>query len=272
MMQGITDLMTVTTTLTTNVAAETANRHTDMAALAAQRHADLTLVETAIVGRFDAQAADTARRFDAQELRFTNQMNSLLAANAAAAAAAAPVIATPIQMAAIPVPPDAVDPWWHASLGLGNPGPTGPSASRVPSSALTVMHDLMKTKDFNHITAFNAEPGHFPYWNECMVTKLSRALPEARDLLSWAEKFPDMITDEIEAGSRATSGVEVVEFSKALSDILLERTGKKLFDKRQNCGPGHGLEFWRVLKRDFGMESADAKFARLQMFVRPGKC
>jgi hypothetical protein len=52
----------------------------------------------------------------------------------------------------------------------------------------------------------------------------------------------------------------------------MERTGPRLFDKRRNAGQGRGLEFWRVLKRDFGTESTDAQMAKLQMYIRPGRC
>ena len=43
-------------------------------------------------------------------------------------------------------------------------------------------------------------------------------------------------------------------------------------DKRRNAGTGRGLEFWRLLKRDFGLASVDAQLAKLQLYMEPGRC
>jgi hypothetical protein len=55
-------------------------------------------------------------------------------------------------------------------------------------------------------------------------------------------------------------------------DILLERTGSQLYDKRRNAGAGMGFEFWRILKRDFGTSSTDAQLAKLQLYTKPRRC
>ena len=55
-------------------------------------------------------------------------------------------------------------------------------------------------------------------------------------------------------------------------DILLAKTTSALYDKRKNVGDGRGLEFWRVLKRDYGMDSTDAQYAKMQMYMRPVRC
>jgi hypothetical protein len=67
-------------------------------------------------------------------------------------------------------------------------------------------------------------------------------------------------------------GTTVPQLSNLLYDILMERTGPRLFDKRRNAGTGRGLEFWRILKRDFGMESSDAQLAKMQMYINPARC
>ena len=50
-------------------------------------------------------------------------------------------------------------------------------------------------------------------------------------------------------------------------DVLMERIGPKIFDKRRNAGPGRGLEVWRILKYDFGTSSPDAQLAKLQKLL-----
>ncbi len=64
-------------------------------------------------------------------------------------------------------------------------------------------------------------------------------------------------------------GLNLTGLSNVLCAILMERTGSPLFDKRRNGGTGRGLEFWRILKHDFGMKSTDAQLAKLQMFIKP---
>ena len=67
-------------------------------------------------------------------------------------------------------------------------------------------------------------------------------------------------------------GADAAGSSHATYDVLMERTGARLYDKRRNAGVGWGLEFWRFLVRDFGMESADAQLAKLHRFIKPARC
>jgi hypothetical protein len=90
-------------------------------------------------------------------------------------------------------------------------------------------------------------------------------------VLLWAERQAEPITRDKESGA-SNSEVDVPSLSGAIYDVLLERTGPRLFDKRRNAGVGRGLEYWRVLKRDFGLESADAQLAKLSMYFKPAKC
>ena len=131
--------------------------------------------------------------------------------------------------------------------------------------------DRPKSKDFAHITVFDGDLGRFPDWADRMSAKMSRALPRLASMLAWAERRTDTITEEVEL-EVAEAGLDVVGISGAIFDILMERTGPRLFDKRRNAGQGRGLEFWRALKRDFGTESTDAQLAKLQMYFRPGRC
>ena len=66
-------------------------------------------------------------------------------------------------------------------------------------------------------------------------------------------------------------GFDLNEVSNCLSDILMAKTTSAFYDKRKNAGEGRGLEFWRVLRRDFGMASADAQHAKLHLYMRPAK-
>jgi hypothetical protein len=66
--------------------------------------------------------------------------------------------------------------------------------------------------------------------------------------------------------------LNVVYISSVLYDILTERAGPRLFDKRRNAGLGRGFEYWRIFEREFGMESADAQSAKLQTFIKPARC
>jgi hypothetical protein len=113
----------------------------------------------------------------------------------------------------------------------------------------------------------------FPDWIDRMGSKLSRAHPSVEAMLTWAEQRPAQITlAEEQAAAAASPGTDVVGFSGAVYDVLMERTGAKLFDKRCNAGPRRGFEFWRILKRDFGMASAEADQARLSLYTHPAKC
>jgi hypothetical protein len=91
------------------------------------------------------------------------------------------------------------------------------------------------------------------------------------EILAWAERQEEPISLTTEQ-SAAEPSIDVVGISGAVFDVLMERTGPRLYDKRRNCGNGRGLEFWRVLKRDFGTESANACKAKLQMYLWPARC
>ena len=84
-----------------------------------------------------------------------------------------------------------------------------------------------------------------------MTAKLSRAHPRMMEVLDWAESHNDPITENVEVAANEP-GVNVPELSRALYDVLMERTGQKLYNKRHKAGQGRGFEFWRLLKRDFG--------------------
>lgn len=131
--------------------------------------------------------------------------------------------------------------------------------------------ETFKTKDFAHIAVFNGDLGQFPDWADRMAAKLVRAHPRMANILEWAERQANVITESVELAS-SDAQLNIVYISNVLYDILMERTGQRLFDKRRNAGLGRGLEYWRILKRDFGMESADAQLAKLQMFIKPARC
>lgn len=129
----------------------------------------------------------------------------------------------------------------------------------------------IRTKDFIHIAVFDGELAKFPDWSDRILAKLSKAHPRMEEIMRWAECQTQPITRETEA-SVSTPDLDASSVSRAVFDVLLERTGPRLFDKRRNAGSGKGLELWRVLRRDFGMESADAQLAKLNLYFKPARC
>ena len=129
----------------------------------------------------------------------------------------------------------------------------------------------LRSKDFVHIEKFDGGLTSFPDWADRMAAKFRRAHPRLAAMLEWAEQQQQRITEEME---RAVDepGLHTTRISEAVYDILMERTTVALYDKRRNAGQGRGLEFWRVLKRDFGMASTDAQLAKLQMYMEPSRC
>ena len=132
-------------------------------------------------------------------------------------------------------------------------------------------HESVRPKDFVGIAQFDGEINKFPDWADRMGAKIVRMHPKMAAIIAWAERQAAPITEEIEA-QVSDSEIMVISLSNLLMDILTERTGPRLYDKRKNAGTGRGLEFWRVLKRDFGMESSDAQLAKMQMFINQARC
>ena len=109
---------------------------------------------------------------------------------------------------------------------------------------------VLRAKDFDTVDRFNGVVAAYPDWADRMVAKLLRCLPDLEGLLGWAGQQATTITradEELQGGA----GVDAVRLSGEVFDVMTERTGPTLYDKRRNCGVGRGLEFWRVLRRDF---------------------
>jgi hypothetical protein len=104
-----------------------------------------------------------------------------------------------------------------------------------------------------------------------MSSKLARGHPQMASILLWAERREEPITLDHEL-EIAAPGVDAVGISGAIFDVIMERTGSRIFDKRSNAGRSRGLEFWRILKRDYGTESASAQLAKQRMYTHPVKC
>ena len=128
----------------------------------------------------------------------------------------------------------------------------------------------LKEKDLSSIDKFDGTMVRYADWADRMLAKLRRQCPGIADVLKWAEEQTEQITQDIEK-SHAEFGIDLVDASGVLADLLMAKTTPALYDKRKNAGDGRGLEFWRVLKRDFGMASADAQLAKLQLYMRPVK-
>ena len=131
--------------------------------------------------------------------------------------------------------------------------------------------ELLREKDFSGIDKFDGTMVRFADWSDRMVAKMRRAHPRLDAALTWTEAQTEPITVETE---RAMNDAELnaERASAAVFDILLAKTTSALFDKRKNVGDGRGFEFWRVLKRDYGMDSTDAQYAKMQMYMRPARC
>ena len=159
------------------------------------------------------------------------------------------------------------DPW---AARPGSDPWTGPRTVASPRTRAPDL-ELLREKDFSSIDKLDGTMGRFADWSDRMAAKMRRAHPRLDAALTWAEAQTEPITAEIE---RAVSDAEfnAEGASAAVFDILLAKTTSALYDKRKNVGDGRGLEFWRVLKRDYGMDSTDAQYAKMQMYMRPARC
>ena len=159
------------------------------------------------------------------------------------------------------------DPW------AASPGSDPWAGPRLAASPRTQAPDLklLREKDFSSIDKLDGTMVRFADWGDRMAAKMRRAHPRLDAALTWAEAQTEPITAETE---RAMSDAEfnAEGASAAVFDILLAKTTSALFDKRKNVGDGRGFEFWRVLKRDYGMDSTDAQYAKMQMYMRPVRC
>jgi hypothetical protein len=129
----------------------------------------------------------------------------------------------------------------------------------------------LKAKDFLSVQVFNGDVNSFADWADRMASKLARGHPQLASMLLWAERREEPIT-LVHEQEVSVQGVDVVGISGALFDVMMERTGPRIYDKRCNAGKGRGLEFWRILKRDFGTESANAQLAKQRMYTMPARC
>ena len=236
---------------------------------------------TAVTAAMGSVQANLDARLAASEDRVGDAIRQLAAAvqgGQVAPPAQAPA-PSPMSMNAGPLP---FDPWANAAAAAASataPGtaPTTATTSWGTASPLAApglqayMGDPLKSKDFAGVQAFDGDLSRFPDWVDRMTAKLGRAHPRLLAALTWAEAQSDPITEAVEQRMNEP-GVDVVNLSLAVFDILMERTGPRLFDKRRNAGPGRGLEFWRILKRDFGTSSVDAQLAKLQAYTKPGRC
>lgn len=167
------------------------------------------------------------------------------------------------------------DPWAASAAARAAECGTGPSMAAPPSLGVPGPRSVYGgdglSKDFSDIAVFDGDLASFPDWSDRIVAKLSRAHLNFPTALAWAEQQADPITEEVEVRMSA-QGVSLVELSLGLFDVLMERTGQRIYDKRRNAGKGRGPECWRILKRDFGASSVDAQLAKLQAYMKPGRC
>ena len=180
-------------------------------------------------------------------------IQQLAAATAAAALAAvgppvqpaqpaqpSPSQSDPSQQATTSPPGIQPDPWAVAAAAArSGQGADGSLGGPPPWS--TNIEVFLRPKDFAHIVAFDGDLNRFPDWADRMMAKLVRAHPKVASILDWTEKQVTVITEQVEQAASDTSP-NVTFISNAVYDILMERTGPRLFDKRRNAGTGRGLE------------------------------
>ena len=283
--QGV--MMTTLAAQATTVDARFTSGEAGVQALVAMLEARLAATETRM-----AEAMATLSTGFEQRLVVTQQLAATMAGAAAQVPAptpAAPTAQTFQGTAAQPgasVPPPAptatpptttnaasFDPWAaYAGSAAGVP-PGLPETGRSGGAQHFQLYGAegLKSKDFAGIQAFDGDLNRFADWADRMFAKMSCGHPQLAAMLAWAERQEDPISLAVEQGT-AEPGLDVVGISGAVFDVLMERTGSRLFDKRRNAGSGRGLEFWRILKRDFGTESANAQKAKLQMYFMSARC
>ena len=130
---------------------------------------------------------------------------------------------------------------------------------------------MFREKDFSGIDKFDGTMTKYADWSDRVGAKLRKAHPAIPRLLAWAEEHIGPVTLAKEEAMTSTD-FNVVAASTEIFDILLAKTTRDLYEKRKVAGDGRGLEFWRVMRRDFGMESVDAQHAKLQLFMKPARC
>ncbi len=206
-------------------------------------------------------------------------------ANTFAPAAAAAALTVPAQPNTNEIPPASAagsvpkagavpfDPWaGYASAAAGTP-PGLPGFGQGGGAQHFQLHGTegLKAKDFLSVQVFNGDLNSFADWADRMSSKLARGHPKLASMLLWAERREEPIT-LLHEQEVSEPGVDVVGISGALFDVMMERTGARMYDKRCNAGKSRGLEFWRILKRDFGTESANAQLAKQRMYTMPARC
>ena len=159
--------------------------------------------------------------------------------------------------------PPVPDPWWSAA--------TSGVARDARASGRDSTDPTLRSKDFLGVDRFNGDISAFPDWSDRMAAKFFRAHASVGRLLEWAEGQTNPITAADEANV-SDSNMDVSRLSAEVYDILTEKTGPGLFAKRRNAGTSRGLEFLRVLRRDYGTCSADAQLAKLEGYVHPSRC
>ena len=277
----------------TTVDARFASGEAGVQALVSALEVRLAATETRLSDAMGALSAGLEQRLTTSEGRVGVAMQQLAMTVAGAGAqpqagvfapaAAAPTV--PVQPNTSEIPPASAagsvpnagaapfDPWaGYASAAAGTlPGLPGFGRGGGAQHFQLYGAEGLKTKDFAGIQTFDGDLNRFADWADRMSAKLSRAHPQLASMLAWAERQVDPISLTVEQ-EVTEPGADVVGISGAIFDVLMERTGPRLFDKRRNAGNGRGLEFWRILKRDFGMESTDAQMAKLHMYFRPARC
>ena len=238
--------------------------------------ARLAATETRMAEAMVALSASLDQRLVVMQQMAVTMTSAAAAAQMPAPAAAAPTV--PAQPSTGDIPPASAagfvpkagaaqfDPWATYSGTAAAQPPGLPEAGRSGGTQHFQLYggEGLKSKDFTGIQAFDGDLTRFADWADRMSAKMSRGHPQLAAMLAWAERQEDPISLAVEQGA-VEPGVDVVGISGAVFDVLMERTGSRLFDKRRNAGSGRGLEFWRILKRDFGTESANVQKAKLQM-------
>ena len=132
-------------------------------------------------------------------------------------------------------------------------------------------------KEASNITKLGVDPvKRYPTWKSKLVDLVTDtgARKGVRELLEWAEAQEEPITEQREAmAQRGALEVPVVELSRLVHKGISTTIDDVIYNSWQKtAGEGRGLEFWRILKREYAFRSAKVNAAIMKAWMDPVKC
>ena len=128
------------------------------------------------------------------------------------------------------------DPWSEALAGSSF-RLSGPSldAQRGAGAKPSLGLGALKEKDFSSVDKFDGQLGKYADWSDRMLAKLRRQCPSMAEILKWAENQTEPITEDVEK-QHSEFGVDLVDASSVLADILMVKTAPHVDEGREGGG------------------------------------